>query len=168
MNEIFLSCTRSTLRLNSPCEIRRQPSQARPISLKIFIFSFMLREDTMAKSTNVKEKLQEDRSSMWFSLSETASKTKTSKNSYLLKEWVYILTRGIKISSNKATCVFISSLRYVLLFVLWICTDKSAFELFSFSCTLNLIWVDQKMADHPYFTRSKGPAFPSLNKAKTK
>ena len=41
-------------------------------------------------------------------------------------------------------------------FVLRICTDKSAFKLFSFSCTLILICVNRKLADHPYFTRSKG------------
>ena len=56
-------------------------------------------------------------------------------------------------------------------FVFWIYTDKSAFEMFSFSGTLKLICVDQKLVDHPYFTRSKGHAdsFPrqSSDKGKT-
>ena len=74
MNENVLSCTRTMLGLNSPCEIRKQPFQARPLSLKIFILPFMLRDDTKARSTDVKEQLQEDRSSTWFSLSEAVSK----------------------------------------------------------------------------------------------
>ena len=41
---------------------------------------------------------------------------------------------------------------------------------FSFSSTLKLICVDQKLADHPYFTRSKGPvdSFPGQNSDKGK
>ena len=56
-------------------------------------------------------------------------------------------------------------------FVFWIYSDKPAFEFFSFSSTLKLICVNQKLADHPYFTRSKGPtnSFPrqSSDKAMT-
>ena len=69
------------------------------------------------------------------------------------------LHSGLKISSNEATCVFICSLCDIMHFVLSIRTDKSAFELFSFSATVKLICVDQKLEDHPYFTRSKGHAY---------
>ena len=170
MNENVLSCNQITLGLNSPCEIRRHPFKTRTLYFKISIPPSMLREDTKTGSIDVKEKLQEDHSSTLFSLSETASKIETSKL-LLVKKCISILTRGIKISSNKSTCVFICSLWDIMHFVLWICTDKFSFELFSFSGTLKLICVDQKLSDHPYFTRSKGPtdSFPrqSSDKGKT-
>ena len=52
----------------------------------------------------------------------------------------------------------------IMHFVLRICTNKFSFELFHLSGTF--YWsVSIKLADHPYFTRSKGPAdsFPGPN-----
>ena len=53
-------------------------------------------------------------------------------------------------------------------FVFWIYNEKSTFKLFSFPGTLKLIYVNQKLADHPYFTRSKGLADSFLKQSSDK
>ena len=111
MNENVLSCTQTTLGLNSPCEICRQPSQARPLSLKIFILSFIWREDTKTRSTDIKEQLQEDRSSTWFSLSETASKLKKA-NSCLLKMCFCLHSLVKYILKQRNLCGYLLSVWY--------------------------------------------------------
>ena len=75
-----------------------------------------------------------------------------------LKTCVSVLTRGLKMSSNKAT-VCLSAL-CVILCILYSESALTNLPLSCFpsQCTLKLICVDQKLTDHPYFTRSKGPA----------
>ena len=61
---------------------------------------------------------------------------------------------------------------YVILFILYseFALINLPLSCFSFLDTLKLIRVNQKLADHPYFTRSKGPAnsFPRQSSDKGK
>ena len=90
-------------------------------------------EDMKIRSTDVEKQLQEEHSSTWFSFPEMTSKQ---TNSCLFK--IYFRSHSwVKISSNKATCVFICFLCDIMHFVLRICTNKSAFEFFCFTHTFN-------------------------------
>ena len=157
------------LGMNSPCEICRKHSQARPLSL-IFFHSPSCNERYEYQINRHQKQLQEDRSSRWFSLPDTMFKLKQA-NSCLIKKmhsrphsWV----KDILKQSN--LCVYLLSLWY-----------------YAF-CTLNLHWqiclwvvsllrnfqtvlCQSKLADRPYFTRLKGPtdSFPirTSDKGKT-
>ena len=166
MNENILSCTRTTLGLNCPCEIYRQPLQARPLSLKFFISPSMLRKDTKARSMDIKEHLQEDLSSTWFRLPETTSKLKrklllVKKMWFRPHSWVEYILKQSNLS------VYLLSVCYYAFCTLNL-HYKSSFELFSLLVLLKLICLDRKLTDHPYFTRSKVPADSFLRQSSDK
>ena len=82
----------------------------------------------------------------------------------LVKKCVFVLTRGLKISSKKRLMCL--SALYVIL-----CFLYSEYALTNLPLsTLKLICVDQKLAAHPNFTRSKGPidSFPGQRSDKGK
>ena len=121
--ENFHPKIRTTLGLNSPREIRRQPSRPGPYHRK-FSFSSMFRryEDKI----NGRRKAAARRPSL--NVIQISQDSAKQTNSFLFKIYIrpYL---WVKISSNKATCVFnLFAVRYYV-FCTQICANKFAFEL---------------------------------------